>query len=111
MRIPKIRASWIDPPPPSTLSGYGAQEAAELGGHAPGVVLRDEVPGVVEDHELGVRDLLGEAVRRRDRRVVVLGAPQDQRRDAELRQLALVRRELLEVPGPVEREPRAPPLG
>src|SRR3954453_23185348 len=107
MRIPKILASWIEPPPPNTRSSYGREESRYLGRHALGRVLHDEMAGVVEHHELGVGDLLGKAMGRRHRRVVVPGAPQDQRGHPQLRELALVGRELLEVAGLVEREPRA----
>src|SRR4051794_36162709 len=106
MRIPKTRASWIELPPPNTRSwSQVAQVPGDLRPDACGVVLHDEVPRVVEHDDLRVRDLLAEAVGAGHRRVVVLGAPQDQRGHAELREAALVGRELGEVSRPVEREP------
>src|SRR3954447_8803255 len=110
MRIPKIRASWIDPPPPNTPSGYGREEPRYLRADALGVVLHQEVPGVGENHDVAVGDLLLEAVRPGDRRIVVLLAPQHHRRDAEFRELALVLRELLEVARSVQGEPGASAL-
>src|SRR2546423_11701008 len=71
-------------------------------------VVEDEVPHSVEYHEVGVRELASEAVRGGDRDVAVLGSPQQQDRDPERRQAALVGRELAELPGAVELELAAP---
>src|SRR4051794_29990935 len=108
MRIPKIFASCIDRPVPNTpLWSQPAEKARNLRADALRLVLHHEVPGAVEDDELGVGDLLVEAVGAADRRVVVAVAPQDQRRDVQRREPALVRRELLEVAGAIQGERRA----
>src|SRR5215211_1745002 len=86
------------------------QEADDLPRAALRVVLEDEVAGTLDDDELGVRDLALKAVGPADRRERVLLAPQDERRDIEPRQPPLVRGELHEVAGAVERELSAPLL-
>src|SRR3954453_9270770 len=86
------------------------QEADHLTRAALGVVLEDEVARALHQHELGIRDLPLKAVGAADRREGVVLAPNDQRRDAELGEPALVGRELDEVARAVEREMPAPLL-
>src|SRR3954451_21446015 len=102
MRIPKIFASWIDRPVPNTpLWSQPAEKARNLRADALGLLLHHEVPSALEDDQLGVGDLLVEAMRATDRRVLVAVAPQDQRGDVQRGEPPLVRRELLEVAGAV----------
>ena len=74
-----------------------------------GLVVEDEVPGAVDRDERRRRDLALEAVGAAERRELIVGAPEEQRRDAELAELALLGLELLEVHRAIELERRALP--
>src|SRR6266540_6375681 len=80
------------------------QEGHDLAGAALRLVLEGEVAGVLDQDELRARDLLVEPVSAPDRGEVVVRAPEDQRRDSQRREAALVWDELLEVPRAVELE-------
>src|SRR5277367_1926486 len=81
-----------------------AQEVHERGGAALRLVIPDEVPGVLDHGELRAGELLVEALRHLDAGEAVALAPQDQCRQLQRRETAIVGDQLVEVPGAVELE-------
>ena len=108
------RHDEFDEPPPSANAGESAQRATSAGEEARDLLdaasrrlVEDEVPDALERDESRPGDLVAEALGSGERRELVVGAPEDQRRSADLGELALPGLELLEVHRAVEVERRA----
>src|SRR5215210_9391321 len=85
------------------------EEPGDLPGAAIGLLVVDEVPDALERDQLGSGDLTLEAPGAAHRSELVVGSPQEQGRDDEPPEPALVRGQLLEVHRAVELERRLAP--
>src|SRR5215213_2170553 len=86
-----------------------AEKGQHLFGAALGFLVPDEMPGALESNELRVGQLAVKPLAGLENRERVLGAPEDQGRRSDRGELAVPRRQILEVQRAVVVQRGAPP--
>jgi hypothetical protein len=108
--IEQMAASFgFGPGTPRSSAGVPPQEVDEQRARLRGLVVPDEMPGLLENRELRAGQLLVEALRHRHAGEAVLPAPHDQRGEVQRGDAALEGDELLELARAVQLELREAP--